>query len=70
MKVIISATDVVNVCILDAFVLMRFTRLSEANCDGGVRNSVFVRRRHFFSHDASRMNREQTTLKVVAMLIA
>ena len=70
MKVIISATDVVNVCILDAFVLMRFTRLSEANCDGGVRNSVFVRRRHCFQSWRPRMNRLRTTLNVVAMLIA
>ena len=70
MKVIASAIDVVNVCISDAFVLMRSMRFSVANCDGGVWNSVFVRRRHCFQSWRPRMNRLRTTLNVVAMLIA
>ena len=70
MKVITSAIDVVNVCISDAFVLMRSTRFSVANCDGGVWNSVFVRRRHCFQSWRPHMNRLRTTLNVVAMLIA
>ena len=70
MKVITSAIDVVNVCILDALVLMRSTRFSVANCDGGVWNSVFVRRRHCFQSWRPHVHRLQTTLNVVAILIA
>ena len=65
MKVIISAIG-----ILDAFVLTRSTRflLRIATVAFEIRflfSGVIV-----FSHDAFHMNREQTTLNVVAMLFA